>query len=190
MYFCLGDVSDSGIPGASFMALGLSFIRVGMFMYRDPGKALALVNRQCKKRNGAPLYMSAICGIYSLENNEVTVACAGFNPPIIVGKDGTTRVTVIKSELPLGIMEIAEYTNIRIALKPGEVFFIHSDEILYTMNKENKECFGKERLLGVLNSAVGKSLKTMGRMVLYAIRNFQGTKKQMDDITILLFKRN
>ncbi len=187
MYFCIGDVSDSGVSGSWFMALGLTFIRVAIFRYHDPAKVLLFVNRQLKKRGGSPLFMSALCGIYSLDKNEITVASAGFNPPILINRNMDPRQIEITNGLPLAITDDPDYQNTVIKFRPGDLFFAHTDEILYAMNKK-QECFGPERLLGAISSAENINPESIGRTVIYAVRSFKETKKMMDDMTVFLFK--
>ena len=188
LYFCLGDVSDRGIPASLFMSLGLSFIRVAMYMPLDPAKVLSFVNKQLRKRNGKSLFMTVLCGIYSLNSNEVVFASAGLNPPVKIDKDGQPQLIQQENCLPLAIMDNSEYNNIHVKLEPGETLFIYTDEVLYSMNKKG-ECFGTERLLENLRNAPQHSTKSIGKAALRAVRNFSEENQQMDDMTILLFKK-
>ncbi|MDO5845277.1 MAG: PP2C family protein-serine/threonine phosphatase, partial [Methanocorpusculum sp.] len=167
---------------------GLSFIRVAMYTPTDPAKVLSFVNKQLRKRNGKSLFMTVLCGVYSLNSNEVVFASAGLNPPVKIDKNGVPQLIKQENCLPLAITDDSEYQNIRIKLEPGETLFIYTDEILYSMNKQG-DCFGTERLLESLRNAPQHSAKSIGKAVLRAVRNFSGESRQMDDMTILLFKK-
>ncbi len=188
IYFGLGDVSGKGVPASLFMAMGKTLIRSAIQRDGNPAHALNWVNPQLCSGNDAGLFITALCGVYDTKKHEITVCCAGHNPPFIRHADGTVqRIDIANGKFPLAIMDDVDYENYTIPLPPGSVFFIYSDGVTDAANPAG-EYFGEENLKKYLGLAPDSSTEALVESMMTEVRTFANGAKQSDDITILAFK--
>jgi sigma-B regulation protein RsbU (phosphoserine phosphatase) len=90
--------------------------------------------------------------------------------------------------LVLGIVEDAAYEEACIALPPGGVLVLCSDGITEAINPEG-ELFGSERTMTVLCEHREKSAQQILDSLLAAVKEYAGSMKQADDMTLLIVKR-
>ena len=188
IYFGLGDVSGKGIPASLFMAMGKTLIRSAIQRDGDPASTLSWVNRQLCSGNDAGLFITALCGVYDPQKHEITVCCAGHNPPFVRHADGTVQmIDITNGKFPLAITEDVDYENFTIPLPPGSVFFIYSDGVTDAANPAG-DYFGEKNLKKYLGLAPGDSVEALVESMMTEIHTFADGAKQSDDITILAFK--
>ncbi len=188
IYFGLGDVSGKGVPASLFMAMGKTLIQSAIQRDGNPAHALTWVNRQLSSGNEAGLFITVLCGVYDPKKREITVCCAGHNPPYIRLEDGTVqKIDVANGKFPLAIMDDVEYENFIIPLPPKSTFFIYSDGVTDAANPSG-EYFGEENLEKYLRLAPGSSAQALVESMMSEIRTFANGAKQSDDITILAFR--
>ncbi len=126
--------------------------------------------------------------MYDTKKHEITVCCAGHNPPFIRHADGTVqRIDIANGKFPLAIMDDVDYENYTIPLPPGSVFFIYSDGVTDAANPAG-EYFGEENLKKYLGLAPDSSTEALVESMMTEVRTFANGAKQSDDITILAFK--
>jgi sigma-B regulation protein RsbU (phosphoserine phosphatase) len=99
-------------------------------------------------------------------------------------------ITTIPAEgFPLGLFPKAEYDEIVIAAKPGDLFLFFSDGITDALNAEG-ELFGTERLEAVLRdhpSACHSAQATVDA-ILAAVATFQSGTAHFDDETLVVLR--
>lgn len=188
IYFGLGDVSGKGIPASLFMSMGKTLIHSAIQRDGNPAHTLNWANRQLCSGNDAGLFITALCGVYDPKKHEITLSCAGHNPPFIRNADGTVQmIEVTNGKFPLAIVDDVEYENFTIPLPPGSAFFIYSDGVTDAANPAG-DYFGEENLRKYLVAAPNSSAQALVESMMTGIRNFANGAKQSDDITILAFK--
>ncbi|MGI5832934.1 MAG: SpoIIE family protein phosphatase [Thermoguttaceae bacterium] len=188
IYFGLGDVSGKGVPASIFMAMGKTLIHSGIQQDGNPAQVLTWVNRQLVTGNDAGLFITALCGVYDPHRHEITVSCAGHNPPLIRHANGLTeKIDITNGKFPLAIMENVEYENFTFPLPPGGVFFIYSDGVTDAADPGGNY-FGEENLRKCLGLAPTDTVRALVESIMSEIKTFADGAKQSDDITILAFK--
>jgi sigma-B regulation protein RsbU (phosphoserine phosphatase) len=99
-------------------------------------------------------------------------------------------VTTVQAEgFPLGLFPNAEYDELTIATKPGDVLVFFSDGIVDAENT-NGEMFGTERLNAVLRehpSACNSAQATVDA-ILAAVSEFQAGTAHFDDETLVVLR--
>ncbi len=188
IYFGLGDVSGKGVPASLFMAMGKTLIHSAIQRDGDPANTLNWVNRQLCSGNDAGLFITALCGVYDPQKREITVCCAGHNPPFIRYADGTVQmIDITNGKFPLAVAEDVDYENFTVPLPPGSVFFIYSDGVTDAANPAG-DYFGEENLKKSLGLVPDDSVEALVESMMTEIRTFADGAKQSDDITILAFR--
>lgn len=74
-------------------------------------------------------------------------------------------------------------------MKPGDRLFVYTDGVAEAMNSQ-RELFGTDRLLAVLNENPNASPQQVLENVTNGINAFVGDAEQFDDITMLGFLYN
>lgn len=195
--FYLLDVSGHGVP-AALMSVSLSRMLSPShdqsslitkpdpdtlrFIPETPGEVGKRLNRQFVMDHRTEQYFTLVYGLINTQTNELHFICAGHPSPIYFPRDGIPHL-VKSTDLPIGFLEDADFTEIKLQLKPGDRFYLYSDGIVEATNTQ-KQLFGEERLLQSLQHTasvpIALSLKTLENEVLAWSNHIR-----QDDISIL-----
>jgi len=183
----LGDVSGKGMP-ASLMMMGLQ-ARVQV-LADEPQNLAAVTNRlnkvTCHNCPSNRFITFFIC-VLDPATGELTYCNAGHNPPVLVRAAGT--VEYLEGGGPvLGILSIANYSEYRAQLAPGDVLAIYSDGVTEAMNAADEE-FGDERFAEALKANRDKSAAAIVDSVTQALTTFAAGSPPADDITLVIARR-
>lgn len=179
----VADVSGKGIPSAMLMSLSLAHIRQFAKMGYSPAGILKNINDIFSDENPQMMFVTAFVAIYDSENDTLTYANAGHNPPYLIhdglllldGSDGT----------PLGLFQGEEYTDVVVRLEAGDSVFLYTDGVNEAVNASG-EFYGTERLERVLADAFASDEKNYLQAVENSVSAFVGETEQNDDITMLV----
>lgn len=179
----IADVSGKGIPSAMLMFLSLAHIRQFAKMGFSPAGILRNINDTFSNENPKMMFVTAFVAIYDSENNTLTYANAGHNPPYLIhngpvvldGSDGT----------PLGLFPDEEYTDVVVSINEGDAVFLYTDGVNEAVNKSG-EFYGTERLESALKKAYESDEKSYVQDVEASVAEFVGEAEQNDDITMLV----
>ncbi len=140
-----GDVAGKGLKAGMLVALMVGAIRTVTDTSFDPEFVLNVLNRRLIRRGDA----QATClALYIGVDGEATIANAGHLPPYLNGKP-----LDMEGALPLGIIEAAEPSVLRLRFEPGDTFLLMSDGIVEATNAEGN-LFGFERICELLGSKI------------------------------------
>ena len=118
---------------------------------------------------------------------ELAYSNAGHNPPVIVRANGTVEY-LDGGGCPLGILSMANYSEYRAKLAPGDALAIYSDGVTEANNAKEEE-FGDERFAGVLAANRHKSAAEIVGAVTQALTEFAAGSPPADDITLIVARR-
>ena len=184
----LGDVSGKGMP-ASLMMMGLQ-ARVQV-LADEPQNLAAVINRLNKitcKNCPSNRFITFFFCVLDPATGELAYCNAGHNPPVIVRAGGA--VEYLDGGGPvLGILSIANYSEYRAKLEPGDVLAIYSDGVTEANNAKEEE-FGDERFAAVLKENRAKGAPEIVAAVNQALTEFAAGAPQADDITLIVARRN
>jgi serine phosphatase RsbU (regulator of sigma subunit)/pSer/pThr/pTyr-binding forkhead associated (FHA) protein len=183
----LGDVSGKGMP-ASLMMMGLQ-ARVQV-LADEPQNLAATINRLNKitcKNCPSNRFITFFIALLDPATGELVYCSAGHNPPFIVRADGS--VTSLEGGgPPLGILSMANYSEYRAKVEPGDSLAIYSDGVTEATNAEQEE-FGEERFADVLAANRQKSATEIVGAVTKALTDFAAGSPPADDITLMVARR-
>jgi sigma-B regulation protein RsbU (phosphoserine phosphatase) len=211
----LGDVSGKAAPAALYAALVSGILRSLAVRYLPPAELLAELNNQLQVRKMDSQYVTMLMAVWNDETRTLQIANAGSVQPLYVtnvlsaaadstGKksaarlpdvecdapaEGFTVQTVQAEGFPLGLFPDAQYEELSIATKPGDVMVFFSDGIVDAENAEG-EMFGTERLTAVLRdhpSACHSAQATVDA-ILTAVGEFQAGTAHFDDETLVVLR--
>ncbi|MDP9051784.1 MAG: GAF domain-containing protein, partial [Acidobacteriota bacterium] len=206
----LGDVSGKAAPAALYAALVSGILRSLAARHLAPAQLLAELNNQLQERKLDSQYVTMLMAVWNDETRTLQIANAGSVQPLYVtnlrteatasagkrsgvpgagcvAEDGFSVTTVQAEGFPLGLFPNAEYEELTIAAKPGDLLVFFSDGIVDAENADG-DMFGTERLTEVLRehpSACNSAQATVDA-VLAAVSAFQAGTAHFDDETLVV----
>lgn len=165
------DVHRCGLS-STMQALALHG-RLAQGNYADPAQLLLDTNRDYPFLQDPERYVRLICGCLDINSGELIMSRAGYQNPILIGKQ---RPFAEDSGMPVGVVEEPEYANVEVTMAPGDKLIVFSDG----MAAEDDDS-----LLELLDDCKEDSINLL-KQVLEGWRN---TQHISDDIAVLLLER-
>ena len=182
LFFCIGDVSGKGVPGALWMALTGSKFHTLAASQDDPGQIVTTLNQSLASSNESLMFATFFAGVLDLKTGRLQFCNAGHDNPIVrTGKEA--RFMEVTPNVPLGVDANWDYKTQEVTLAPGTTVFFYTDG-LTEAETAGHEQFGRDQLLGIVQAA-SLQTKALSEAVMEAIHTFVGQAEQSDDQTIL-----
>ena len=167
----LGDVSGKGLKAAMSVSLIVGVLRSLSGENSSPVQMLQGLNRcLCGRLQGG--FVTAIV-MRLFPNGKVILANAGHLPPFL-----NSAELEIEGSLPLGLISIAEYSEIQIQLHPGDHLSLYTDGLVEARSSTG-EIYGFERLNRLFATRPTAQQATQAAVAF----------GQEDDITVLTLTR-
>lgn len=176
----IGDASGKGVPASIFTLLTQVSIKLLIDNNHYPSEVFSYLNNFMYEKNSEMMFITLFLGVFNKKTHMLTYVNAGHNPPSIK-KNGSYQFMELDSEIVLGIMEDYEYSSYTV--KVDEELLLYTDGITDAQNK-NKELYGEERLISILNGNDGNVLKN----IIEDIEEYTIDEEQFDDMTLLILK--
>lgn len=163
----VGDVSDHGIPSALLMATVRAHIRQRCSASENAGQMMADVNRKLSQDvQDSGRFMTLFYSRIDRHSNTIRWVNAGHDPAIVYDPDQDAFDELNGgSNLALGVLEDAEYTELQCSFAPGQVIVIATDGI-WEARGPNNDMFGKERLYDIIRQNAALSAKEINAQFL------------------------
>jgi sigma-B regulation protein RsbU (phosphoserine phosphatase) len=185
----LGDVAGKGIPAALFMAKIASELSVFLASGLDPVSVLHRLNPRFDTRNPRSTFVTMVLAVLDYTAHEFVLVNAGHMPPLLRAVDGVIKeVGQKQTGLPLGVEPTYQYTELRLAIGPGETIVFYSDGVTDAQNLAGKR-YGAERLRVTLAHNIVDAA-SVGERIMNDIHEFVGDAQQFDDICLLCVSRH
>jgi len=148
---------------------------------------LAHLNRRLHSGRLQSRFIAMALAVYDAHSRILTLANAGSPRPLLI-RDGVTEVVRVEG-IPLGLFPEAQYEEVSLLLRPGDIVILASDGIHEAENTE-KEQFGVERLAAaVFDLARDTSAATIaGQILRVTDEHSAGECEFQDDRTILVLR--
>ncbi len=185
----VGDVSDHGIPSALLMATARAFIRQRS---SRPGSIAEIVTDTNRQLAGdvedSGRFMTLFYTEIDRQNNRMHWLNAGHEPAIIYDP-GTDAFEELSGggNLPLGIIEDAQFKETQHEIAPGQIIVIATDGIREAQNRYG-DMFGKEAFYKVIRQNAALGAADLLKAVFTAVDLFQYGNKAEDDMTLMVVK--
>ncbi|MFW5883341.1 MAG: SpoIIE family protein phosphatase [Verrucomicrobiota bacterium] len=191
----IADVSGKGIPGSLLMAIAQTNLRHYARIHPSPSRVLAAMNKAMTSGMRNDMFLTIIYCVIDLENDEITLARAGHELPLVIRKSSDPRNVQADRIRPEG-MALGMVPDIifdeaiedkTVPFRQGETLVLYTDGITETANEEGTE-YSLDRLADALYSLRDKSAADMNAGVLSNIQKFAGPNGSFDDVTIMTVK--
>jgi len=186
--FTIADVSGKGIPAALFMAVSRTLLRSTGIRAPKVKECIEYTNRLLCGESVDCMFVTALYCVYNIPTGKITYCNAGHNPPFILHKDGSAEMLPVDTNVVLGIVEGATFTEQTVTLQEGESILLYTDGVNEAFNPHGEE-YGDDRLQKFLCGKADKEPRALIEDLLSDVKAFADTHPQSDDITILSVKR-
>ncbi|MBR2561080.1 MAG: PP2C family protein-serine/threonine phosphatase [Eubacterium sp.] len=184
----IADVSGKGISAALFMVNAKAQLQnQTMASGCNVVEVFDKVNARLIEQNDAMLFVTVWLGILTISTGDVVYVNGGHEYPAIRRNGGMFSVDKDVHCGPLAARKKMKYKSGEFSLKPGDTVFVYTDGVTEANNNE-RELFGRERLLDALNSEPEADPMKLDENVHKAIAAFVGDASQFDDTTMLCLK--
>ena len=186
--FVMADISGKGVPAALFMTVAKTLIKAGVKQTKSPAETIGRLNKEFLESDNSGIFLTVICGILNIRNGEILYVNGGHNYPLIINENKNKTEFLKKGSFSaVGINEDAEYSDSKVILEPGEMFFAYTDGVTEAVN-EKREMFSEETLKKEIESIRTKTCRNLTEEILGKVTKFSKKVSQSDDITIMAIK--
>ncbi|MEM6821616.1 MAG: SpoIIE family protein phosphatase [Verrucomicrobiota bacterium] len=180
----LGDVTGKGIPAALTMARATAEIK-GMCAQLENdglGKWVSELNNHLAEELSGGRFIGITFLLADNSRKEISVCNAGQYSPLVFNGRGW-RLLECPPQLPLGIMEGYEYSQLSYPLEAGNLWMLFSDGITEARNPQGEE-YTEERLISDCPSCANAktALETINKTWI----TFMDGTPQHDDASLLM----
>ncbi|NIO68863.1 MAG: SpoIIE family protein phosphatase, partial [Anaerolineae bacterium] len=186
----VADVADKGMGAALYMALSRTLIRTYAVEYHTrPDYVLRVANRRILADTQAGLFVTVFYGVLDPTTGTLTYCNAGHNPPYLLSARNEDTVQALRrTGMPLGIAKGVTWEQGVVQLAPGDMLVLYTDGV--TEAQDGQEAFfGKERLLEVVRTNLGRPAQDVQDALLAEVHEFVGDAPQFDDIALMVVVR-
>ncbi|NQW00605.1 MAG: SpoIIE family protein phosphatase [Rhodospirillales bacterium] len=182
--FNLGDVSGKGMNAALLMAKTASLFRCLGKTIHQPGRLMALINKEVCETAARGMFVTMVGGIYDPRSGIVRIANAGHEPPLFFSESGDC--TAFEAEAPpLGITTFLadgdRYPENEFQLAGGS-FYIFTDGVTEGYQADGSEL----EVAGLINILKAGKEKTAAARLADVVRVILGGERAIRDDTTLL----
>ncbi|MDM7914631.1 MAG: PP2C family protein-serine/threonine phosphatase [Candidatus Eisenbacteria bacterium] len=180
----IADVAGKGVGAALLASMLQASLRTLLREDPDTARACARVNQLLYESTGPEQFVTLFLAHIDPREMVLTFCNAGHNYPVRF--DHATCALLEPSDLLLGVMEEAVYSEQRLRLHPGDCLLLYTDGATEARSRAGEE-FGEERLISLLEGR-GR-ICTSAREVVESVRDevirFTGSQEMQDDMTLL-----
>ena len=184
----LGDISGKGLAAALLMANLQATIRAQTLLRLSPKECLERSNTLLFQSTDAQKFATLFYGVLDANKHELCYSNAGHEWPFLYGP-GKDPMRLEVGGIVLSCMENFPYEEAVVPLNPGDLLVIFSDGVTEAVNEDRQE-FGEQGLVRVLKENLLESSCGLVEKIVTAVKNHAGNQPQMDDITLVVIKRN
>ena len=179
--FGVADVSGKGIKSSLLMSKASSLYSCLSKSNFSPGDLLIQLNNEICETISRGMFVTMLIGIYDKNINELLLANAGHEPPIIMN-DKNEFSNFNEAGPPLGIVSKTKYQEHKLSLKNSSMY-IFTDGITEIKNSQGEELGSK----GFQNYITKFKDKPNDERLQLIINNVLNSKyQQKDDLTVVV----
>jgi serine phosphatase RsbU (regulator of sigma subunit)/CHASE3 domain sensor protein len=148
----------------------------------EPDEVARELDRRFPVDDATGRFFTILYGIVDARRQEFRFVSAGHPAPAHVTHQQSAALLEGYAGLPIGLS--GEYRQSAMQLAAGDRLYLYSDGVTETMNVSG-ELFGTQRLLSALERGRDMELQESIDLVLSELRQWHGTMRPRDDISIL-----
>lgn len=185
--FCLGDVSGKGLPAALLMANLQAAVRSQAMAGTSLTSCLERANALLFRNTSAEKFATLFFGCLDTSSHVLHYCNAGHNHPFLIGNE-KEPLRLSAGGLALGCFESFPFEESQVKLNPGDWLLVFSDGISEAVNSTGEE-FGEACLIELALANRNASAAELIEKILQCVGAHAGDRPQMDDMTLVVVKR-
>jgi phosphoserine phosphatase RsbU/P len=184
----VADVSGEGVPAALVMSSFRALTRA--FAVRDThiSQTAERINRMLPDFSGQSDFVTCIYAVLEPASGRLTYVDCGHNLPIYLPKDQPPRL-LERSGPALGFFSGSRFKSSQINLEAGDLLLLYTDGLTEARNP-NGEFFDSARIETLITENADLPATALIQTIISAARQFIGYEVFLDDVTIVVLKRN
>ena len=189
LVFAVGDVTGKGMPAALLMSMTHTVIKSASrkMPFSHPHQVLDRLNHDLfNDFSNVGMFSTVFIGLLDKEKSTITFSNAGHSPIFYIPA-GQEPLLLEAQDIPVGVLDVYDYTTQSIKFSPGDIFVVASDGFPESRNTSD-EMYGYVRMKKCLSHSRHASAKGMATALLADVNTFCGSHLQDDDRTILIIK--
>ena len=183
----IGDVSDKGVAAALFMVCAQGAVSTAARRSDDVARIASESNRRLCDGNELAMFATGIVARIDTATGEFEYVCAGHEPAIVLGPDGTFERLDRTGDIPLGLEADHVFEKRTGRIPEGGTLVIYTDGVTDACNPET-ESYGEDRLETVLRGSHAADTGTIMRDIWTSVDLFCGRAPAFDDRTVLVIR--
>lgn len=191
-YLLIGDVSGKGVPAALIMSIVRALIHTYSEFEASPERVLRSVNRNISQDLDPEMFVTLSNLQLNPKTHELLVARAGHEPVLIVHANGAVE-NLTPPGTALGMLETEDFDALikeqSYPLQANDTVLLYTDGITEAQNQDHEE-FGYERLEKLVCANAALSARELYERIIDEIHAFTSGMAQLDDITLMVIRRN
>ena len=188
----IADVSGKGIPAALITGMCRSLLRGAAPNCLSPATALKQVNRQLYPDIKEDMFVSMLYLVIDTRSNDITIARAGHDPPLLQRSAGRDVVQLRPPGLAVGIDSGNVFDRVVadeiVTLDPGDEILLYTDGATEALDANETE-FGLDRLTRAVQAKAAKGAEETVKDIAAEVLEFAGDSPQHDDITLISIRK-
>src|SRR5262245_35500772 len=188
----IADVSGKGVPASLIMAICRSVLRAEAARNPSPADVLRKVNRQLYPDIKEDMFISMAYLILDHQRDGVTLARAGHDAPLLYKQQSQTVTPLKPPGMVVGIDSGNVFdrltTDFAVPLERDDCLVLYTDGVTETLNSEGDE-FGVDRMMQSVRASATHGAQAIVRKIIADVRDFAGSVRQNDDITLIVIRK-
>jgi len=180
--FNLADVSGKGMNASLLMAKTSSLFHCLGKTQTSPGLLMKMINNEVHENSTRGMFVTMVGGIFDPASNEILLANAGHQPPMLQYADGHFE-EILGQSPPLGIMPDVEFPETSFNLDNGTLY-IYTDGV--TESQQDGKMLGEEGFQSMINAHRDKPVTAR---IAAMFESLQREGRELhDDVTVLVIE--
>ena len=187
LFFCVGDVSDKGVPAALFMAVTKTLIKTRSAEEASTAKLASYLNAELARDNDACMFVTLFLGRLDVATGELVYTNAGHEPPCLRHATGGVEVLAERHGPLVGAAPGLVYRESRRRLTPGDLLVVYTDGVTEAQDTGGR-LFSEERLTEIVRADGAQPTEAVVDRILAAVDTFESGAERADDVTVLTLR--
>jgi serine phosphatase RsbU (regulator of sigma subunit) len=184
----IADVSGHGAAASLLMPSLAVALRLRARELSGPAEILKDLDEVLRQITNNATFVTMFYARFDQVRKTVQYANGGHNPPLLIRpKTGETLLLEAGGGPIMGILPGAQFADTVVSLEHGDILTLFTDGVTEQENETGEE-FSLERLQATIQSHETEPASALVAQVSEAVSAFAGTKKQVDDLTVVVVK--
>ncbi len=185
--FLIIDVMGHGARSALIVSLIRGLLEKSLPLADRPAAYLKQINQglaSLLSRASVTLFATTSYAVFDFEQNQLTISCAGHDPPLVSFKNALKTPPRCPKNPALGFFEDAEYQQVSFPLENIRSILLFTDGIYEASNATGEE-WGIENLKQEFQHHADEDMKSIQQAIINKALNWAGESGFDDDVCLL-----